>query len=111
MTTWEITAPCHCHDPYVFGHIICAGETQPWTQPPLLTYGAGETFTIIPETVIMNYTETIMSCTEAAARISRASHEISRHLPNATTTPWNWVEPSQTHPLRVELWGTSGPCA
>jgi hypothetical protein len=87
---------CHCHDPYVFGHITCRGETQPWTQPPLHTYTTGETFTIRSGGIIMPAHE--------------AAHTI-RNLTQALQTGWNCRELPQTHPRHAEHWGTAEPCA
>lgn len=80
--TWTITMPCHCHDPVVFGHILCRAETQPDARTPLVV-NAGETFTITPQ--LAAYTRTLT--------------ELSRNYGNlteATATQWNWLQLAET---------------
>jgi len=93
MTAWEITVTCRCHDPVVFGHIMCRGETQPWTQPPLHTYATGETFTVRGGI--------IMPACEAAHAIRELTQTL-HNLHRATTTGWNWAELAETARNRPE---------
>jgi len=92
MTAWEITVTCRCHDPVVFGHIHCRGETQPWTQPPI-NYTS---FTARTPAAIITPGGTLMPACEAGHAIRQLT-QTYRNLTHATQTHWNWLELSETN--------------
>jgi len=96
---------CHCHDPYVFGHTTCGRETQPWTQPPIGVYHAGETFTI--------NTTAFRTLTEAAQHNALNLRELAQTLTEAqqaTITAWNWLQAAETTRNQAQPPITGEPC-
>lgn len=122
-TTTAHTMTCDCSDPIVFGHNCYTYETP-------RTYAAGETFTTTPETIInaishahlppMSFSPggVIMPAREAGHAIRNATmqghhggyvtfDEATAYLTDPNDPIGNWLEIGQTHPFRIELWGTS----
>lgn len=108
-TTTAHTMTCDCSDPTVFGHNCYTYETP-------RTYTTGETFTIT-ETITnaishahlppMSFSTTMQGHHGGYVTIDEATV----YIPNPNDPTGNWLELGQTHPFRIELWGTGEPCA
>lgn len=120
---------CHCHDPLVFGHLTCRGETQGWNQPPLQhrdaygnTYHSVESFTTTNSHInAARITAGSITGREAGhviydetIRITSFSTQTAQPpqaLRNATVTEWNWLEAPEAARYWANTRITDEPCA